>query len=225
MGKHILSRPAERSSVCVLGKTSLEEYFIPQLINSHSGFCVKYFTLDYKMGLQVVKTIEPDIAFVNYHHGSFRGSRIAQQLHSENGSLRLVGYSDRYHPRQLFRMLDAGALAFLTFDCYADEWNEAIDTVATGRIFYNRYITHDAIDAFKMDRHTGNAWWRTRLTEEMIMYAVYLKRGVKRDDLYKFMNKRNTAEVNNDLTAIYLQLHCNNKEEFINLVQSEEGFE
>jgi DNA-binding NarL/FixJ family response regulator len=225
MGNPILSHTAERSAVCILSKSPFEQDSISQLINSHSRYQVEFSSTDYKLSGQVVKAVEPDIAIVSYHHGIFRGPRIAQQMMSENSRLRIIGYSHHCNARQVFRMLDAGALAFLSYDCHFAEWQEAIETVSTGRIFYNRHITTDVIDAFKMCRSTGQTWWRTRLTEEIIMYAVYLSLGHTRDELCQLMKKKNIAEVNNDLNAIYYQLGCRNKEEFINQVFSEEGFD
>jgi DNA-binding NarL/FixJ family response regulator len=216
---------AGRNSVCVLSKMPFEFDAITWLVDSLKEFHVAFPRLDYKLAPSVLQVSPPDILMVNYHYGLFRGTRIAHQLKSENSRMRLMACSLNYHERQLFRMLDAGALAFLTFNCEAAEWKEALATIATGCIFYNRYITPDVIAHFKMVKSTADAWWRNKLDEEAIMYAALLKRGLSRDELVTELNKANVGAVNNDLNNLFRKHNCKNKEEFILLVESEEGVE
>jgi DNA-binding NarL/FixJ family response regulator len=216
-----IASEASPCTVCILSESSFEFDSLKRLIGPLQNFSLPFQAMDYKQAPVVLRAQPTDVAIVSYHYGSFRGPFVARQLHEEHYGLRLIGFTDEYHERKLFRMLDACVLAFLTYDCTEAQWMEALETTSAGRIHYNQFITHDILDYYRLHKPTPNAWWRSVLDEETIQYAIYLYQGKSRHDLIKLMNKKNISEVNNDLFRIFAKHNCRNKEDLIRLVAAE----
>ena len=151
---------------------------------------------DGEPGLQLIRTLKPDLALVDLHMPNVSGIEVTERVRRSKLATRIVILtmaSDAPFPR---RLLEAGASAYLTKGCPADELVKAIRQVADGR----RYLGADVAQQLALGNAFGNGTspfggLSTRELEVAMMLAqgmaakqigVHLKLSEKTVATYKY---------------------------------------
>jgi DNA-binding NarL/FixJ family response regulator len=125
-------------------------------------------------GLRLLRAVKPDVALVDVHMPGMSGLELTER--AQRAGLRthiviLTVVQDAQFPR---RLLQSGALGYLTKGCTAEELLQAVRTVAAGR----RYL--DAAIAREMALSTvdGEASPLESLSSRELEVALMLARGL-----------------------------------------------
>ena len=84
-------------------------------------------------GMRLIRTLKPDIALVDVHMPGMSGIELTERVCRVKSSTRIVIATVMADARFPKRLLDAGALGYLTKGCSAGELIMAIRQVASGR--------------------------------------------------------------------------------------------
>lgn len=130
-------------------------------------------------GLRLVRSVKPDVALVDVHMPGMSGIELTERVQRAGLRTRIVILTvvqDAQFPR---RLLQSGALGYLTKGCAADELLQAVRTVAQGR----RYL--DAAIAREMALSTvvGDASPLESLAARELEVALMLARGMQVKDI------------------------------------------
>ena len=111
-------------------------------------------------GLQLIRKLEPEIALVDVHMPGMSGIELTERIVRAKLPTRVVIVTLVDDARFPKRLLDAGALGYLTKCCSAEELIGAVRQVNTGR----RYLAAGVEDAQRVDagpRQAAYGDWRT----------------------------------------------------------------
>ncbi|TAN03842.1 MAG: response regulator [Rhodanobacteraceae bacterium] len=125
-------------------------------------------------GLRLIRATAPDVALVDVHMPGMSGIELTERVQRAGLATHIVILTvvqDAQFPR---RLLQSGALGYLTKGCAADELLQAVRTVALGR----RYL--DAAIAREMALSTvdGDASPLEALSSRELEVALMLARGL-----------------------------------------------
>lgn len=124
-------------------------------------------------GLQLIRREQPDVALVDVHMPGMSGVELTERVARSGLATRIVVLTvvdDARFPR---RLLDAGALGYLTKSCTAEELVAAVRHVAAGR----RYLAPDVAERLAFSSLDGNPSPLDVLTGRELEVAMMLVRG------------------------------------------------
>jgi DNA-binding NarL/FixJ family response regulator len=128
---------------------------------------------DGEQGLALIKRLVPDIALVDVHMPRFSGVELTERVRRAKLSTRVVILTvagEAPFPR---RLLDAGASAYLTKGCPAEELVKAVRRVADGQ----RYLGADIAQQLALDGgHDGSPF--ATLSARELEVAMMLAQGL-----------------------------------------------
>lgn len=137
-----------------------------------------------EQGLALIKKLAPDIALVDVHMPGFSGVELTERVRRSKLTTRIVILTvadESPFPR---RLLDAGASAYLTKGCPADELMKAIRRVADGQ----RYLGSDIAQqlALQGDRAAESPF--TGLSARELEVAMMLAQGLSAQIIARRLN-------------------------------------
>ncbi len=124
-------------------------------------------------GLRLIRGQNPDVALVDVHMPGMSGIELTERVIRSQLPTRIVVLtvvSDARFPR---RLLEAGALGYLTKGCAAEELLTAIRTVAAGR----RYLAPDVAQQLALATLDGEGSPFEQLSAREMEVAMMLVRG------------------------------------------------
>lgn len=125
-------------------------------------------------GLLLIKRSEPDIALVDVHMPGFSGVELTERVRRAKLATRIVILTvadEAPFPR---RLLDAGACAYLTKGCPADELIKAVRRVADGQ----RYLGADIAQQLALHDHRHAESPFSGLSARELEVAMMLAQGL-----------------------------------------------
>jgi two-component system invasion response regulator UvrY len=125
-------------------------------------------------GLLLIKRTEPDIALVDVHMPGYSGVELTERVRRAKLGTRIVILTvadEAPFPR---RLLDAGASAYLTKGCPADELVKALRRVADGQ----RYLGADIAQQLALNRDRSVASPFAELSARELEVAMMLAQGL-----------------------------------------------
>ncbi len=128
---------------------------------------------DGETGLALIKRTQPDIALVDVHMPGFSGVELTERVRRAKLATRIVILTmagEAPFPR---RLLDAGASAYLTKGCPAEELLKAVRHVADGR----RYLGGDIAQQLALDITNGTDSPFAGLSARELEVAMMLAQG------------------------------------------------
>jgi DNA-binding NarL/FixJ family response regulator len=128
---------------------------------------------DGESGLVLIKRMQPDIALVDVHMPGFSGVELTERVRRAKLATRIVILTmagEAPFPR---RLLDAGASAYLTKGCPAEELLKAVRQVADGR----RYLGSDIAQQLALNDANGGGSPFTDLSARELEVAMMLAQG------------------------------------------------
>ncbi len=141
------------------------------ILQQHADMDVVGEADDGERGLALIKRVEPEIALVDVHMPGFSGVELTERVRRAKLATRIVILTiadEAPFPR---RLLDAGASAYLTKGCPAEELVKAVRRVADGQ----RYLGADIAQqlALQDDRNAGSPFdgLSARELEVAMMFA------------------------------------------------------
>jgi DNA-binding NarL/FixJ family response regulator len=103
------------------------------ILQQQSDICIQGEAGNAEDGLRLIRTLKPDIALVDVHMQGMSGIELTERVNRAKMSTRIVVVTVVDDARFPKRLLDAGALGYLTKGCRAEELVTAIRQVSTGR--------------------------------------------------------------------------------------------
>jgi two-component system, NarL family, invasion response regulator UvrY len=98
---------------------------------------------DAETGLRMIRTLKPDVALIDVHMPGMSGIELTERLQRGRLPTRIVILTvvqDAEFPR---RLLQSGALGYVTKGCPADELLEAVRKVASGQRYLDAAIARE----------------------------------------------------------------------------------
>ena len=126
-----------------------------------------------EQGLELIRTGQPQVALVDVHMPGMSGLELTERVAREGLSTQIVILTvvdDAYFPR---RLLDAGALGYLTKNCTAGELVEAVRRVSTG----HRYLAPDVAERLAFSTLDGDESPFDQLSGRELEVAMMLVHG------------------------------------------------
>ena len=124
-------------------------------------------------GLHLIRTLAPDIALVDVHMPGMSGIELTERVCRSKMSTHVVIVTVVDDARFPKRLLDAGALGYLTKGCSADELVSAVRQVAGGR----RYLAPAVAQQLALATLDGSASPFDVLSSRELEVAMMLVRG------------------------------------------------
>lgn len=124
-------------------------------------------------GLRLIRSKQPDVALVDVHMPGMSGLELTERVSRSGLSTQLIILTvvdDARFPR---RLLDAGALGYLTKRCAATELVSAVRQVALGR----RYLAPDVAERLAFSSLDGDESPFDALSSRELEVAMMLVRG------------------------------------------------
>ena len=128
---------------------------------------------DGERGLTLIKRLQPEIALVDVHMPGFSGVELTERVRRAKLATRVVILTmagEAPFPR---RLLDAGASAYLTKGCPAEELLKAVRQVADGR----RYLGSDIAQQLALESMNGTGSPFADLSARELEVAMMLAQG------------------------------------------------
>ncbi|UJM92147.1 response regulator [Rhodanobacter denitrificans] len=124
-------------------------------------------------GLHLIRSLAPDIALVDVHMPGMSGIELTERVCRSKMSTHVVIVTVVDDARFPKRLLDAGALGYLTKGCSADELVSAVRQVAGGR----RYLAPAVAQQLALATLDGSASPFDVLSSRELEVAMMLVRG------------------------------------------------
>lgn len=124
-------------------------------------------------GLRLIRSLEPDIAMVDVHMPGMSGIELTERVCRAKLNTHIVIVTVVDDARFPKRLLDAGALGYLTKGCSADELLLAVRHVAGGR----RYLAPGVAQQLALATLDGNGSPFDLLSSRELEVAMMLVRG------------------------------------------------
>lgn len=125
-------------------------------------------------GLRLVRALKPDVALIDVHMPGMSGIELTERVQRADLATRIVILTvvqDAQFPR---RLLQSGALGYLTKGCPAEELLEAVRTVAAG----NRYLDAAIARGMALAAVDGDGSPLESLSSRELEVALMLARGL-----------------------------------------------
>ncbi len=132
-------------------------------------------------GLRLVRTVKPDVALVDVHMPGMSGIELTERVQRADLGTHIVILTvvqDAQFPR---RLLQSGALGYLTKGCAADELLQAVRTVARGQ----RYLDAAVAREMALSAVDGEASPLESLSSRELEVALMLARGLAVNEIAK----------------------------------------
>ena len=126
-----------------------------------------------EQGLELIRAGQPQVALVDVHMPGMSGLELTERVAREGLSTQIVILTvvdDAYFPR---RLLDAGALGYLTKNCAAGELVEAVRRVSMG----HRYLAPDVAERLAFSTLDGDESPFDQLSGRELEVAMMLVHG------------------------------------------------
>jgi len=126
-----------------------------------------------EQGLELIRAGQPQVALVDVHMPGMSGLELTERVAREGLSTQIVILTvvdDAYFPR---RLLDAGALGYLTKSCAAGELVEAVRRVSMG----HRYLAPDVAERLAFSTLDGDESPFDQLSGRELEVAMMLVHG------------------------------------------------
>lgn len=124
-------------------------------------------------GLQLIRRLKPDVALVDVHMPGMSGLELTERITHAKLRTQIVILTVVEDARFPKRLLDAGALGYLTKGCGAEELLTAIRQVATGR----RYLAPAVAQQLALATLDGDGSPFDSLSTRELEVAMMLVRG------------------------------------------------
>lgn len=132
-------------------------------------------------GLRLIRAKTPDVALVDVHMPGMSGLELTERVQRSGLSTHIVILTvvqDAQFPR---RLLQSGALGYLTKGCAADELLQAVRAVAQGR----RYLDAAVARGMALSAVDGDASPLESLSSRELEVALMLARGLAVSEIAK----------------------------------------
>ncbi|HEX5960200.1 MAG TPA: response regulator transcription factor [Rhodanobacteraceae bacterium] len=132
-------------------------------------------------GLRLIRAVTPDVALVDVHMPGMSGIELTERVQRAGVQTHIVILTvvqDAQFPR---RLLQSGALGYLTKGCASDELLQAVRTVAQGR----RYLDATIAREMALSAVDGEASPLESLSSREMEVALMLARGLAVSEVAK----------------------------------------
>lgn len=143
------------------------------ILQQHADICVQGEAGTAEEGLQMIRAQSPDIALVDVHMPGMSGIELTERVCRANLHTQIVVVTVVDDARFPKRLLDAGALGYLTKGCRAEELVSAIRQVAAGR----RYLAPEVAQQLALATLDGTTSPFDVLSSRELEVAMMLVRG------------------------------------------------
>ncbi len=154
------------------------------ILEGEDGFQVMGEAGDAESGLRMIKQLKPDVALVDVHLPGCSGLELTERLHRADSPTHVVVLTAIENARLPRRLLEAGALGYLTKACPASELLKAVRMAAQGK----RYLAPAVAQQLALDSVNGTESPFDKVTARELEVALMLVRGVMVKDIGAQMN-------------------------------------
>lgn len=143
------------------------------ILQQHPDICVAGEAASAEEGSQLIRALKPEVALVDVHMPGMSGIELTERICRAKATTRIVIVTVVDDARFPKRLLDAGALGYLTKGCSADELVTAIRQVCAGR----RYLAPAVAQQLALATLDGKASPFDVLSSRELEVAMMLVRG------------------------------------------------
>lgn len=144
------------------------------ILEGESDFRVTGEAGDAESGLRLIKQHRPDVALVDVHLPGASGLDLTERLHRADSPTRVVVLTAIENSRLPRRLLEAGAVGYLTKGCPASELLTAVRKASRGQ----RYLAPAVAQQLALDSVDGSESPFDKVTARELEVALMLVRGV-----------------------------------------------
>lgn len=154
------------------------------ILQQQPDMCIQAEAGNAEEGLRLIRSMSPDIAIVDVHMPGMSGIELTERVCRANLHTHIVIVTVVDDARFPKRLLDAGALGYLTKGCAADELLTAVRQVASGR----RYLAPMVAQQLALATLDGNLSPFDVLSSRELEVAMMLARGKQLTQIGEHLN-------------------------------------
>lgn len=154
------------------------------ILEGEEGFHVVGEAGDAESGLRQIRELEPDVALVDVHLPGSSGLELTKRLHRADTRTRVVVLTAIENSRLPRRLLEAGALGYLTKGCPASELLIAVRKAAQGQ----SYLAPAVAQQLALDSVNGSDSPFDKVTARELEVGLMLVRGTMVKEIGSCLN-------------------------------------
>lgn len=165
--------------VMLVDDHDLIRYGLRRLLGDQSGIDVVEEASSGEQAMEKVRSVKPDVILMDINMpgiGGFEATSRISQTHPESRVIVLTVHSEGPLPR---RILEAGAVGYLTKGCPVDEMVEAIKKVNGGQ----RYIAPSIAQQLALSMLPGEESLVDRLSQRELQVLIMISRGMRTNQI------------------------------------------
>ena len=165
--------------VMLVDDHDLIRYGLRRLLGDQSGIDVVEEASSGEQAMEKVRSVKPDVILMDINMpgiGGFEATSRISQTHPESRVIVLTVHSEGPLPR---RILEAGAVGYLTKGCPVDEMVEAIKKVNAGQ----RYIAPSIAQQLALSMLPGEESLVDRLSQRELQVLIMISRGMRTNQI------------------------------------------
>jgi two-component system invasion response regulator UvrY len=157
----------------------LIRYGLRRLLGDQSGIDVVEEASSGEQAMEIVRSIKPDVILMDINMpgiGGFEATSRISRTHPECRVIVLTVHSEGPLPK---RILEAGAVGYLTKGCPVEEMVEAIQKVHSGQ----RYIAPSIAQQLALSMLPGEESLVDRLSQRELQVLIMISRGMRTNQI------------------------------------------
>lgn len=165
--------------VMLVDDHDLIRYGLRRLLGDQSGIDVVEEASSGEQAMEIVRSIKPDVILMDINMpgiGGFEATSRISRTHPECRVIVLTVHSEGPLPK---RILEAGAVGYLTKGCPVEEMVEAIQKVHSGQ----RYIAPSIAQQLALSMLPGEESLVDRLSQRELQVLIMISRGMRTNQI------------------------------------------
>jgi len=110
---------------------------LSRFLQTQPGLEVVGQAKDGQTTVDLARDLDPDVVVMDISMPGLNGIEATRLIHQENPDIKIIGLSMHSSKRFVREMREVGASGYLLKDCDFDELIEAIQTVASGGVYFD----------------------------------------------------------------------------------------
>ena len=170
--------------VMLVDDHDLIRYGLRRLLEDQAGIEVVEEASSGEQAMEKVRTVKPDVILMDINMpgiGGFEATSRISQTHPESRVIVLTVHSEGPLPK---RLLEAGAVGYLTKGCPVQEMVDAIQKVHAGQ----RYIAPSIAQQLALSMLPGEESVIDKLSQRELQVLIMISRGMRTNQISEMLN-------------------------------------
>lgn len=161
-------------------------------------------------GIQLVRSLNPDVILLDINLPDISGLEVTTKLHANNKEIKILIITSMTNELFPIRLLEAGALGYISKNTSYDELIHALKTVNTGK----KYVSAAISQKFTISKFARKTDQFSSLSDRELEVVGMIMRGINTKKIAQKLNVT-TGTIYSYRSRIFQKLHVNNQLELI----------